>query len=124
MACPDEFLPCLTAALEDALARPGISTGGFVRACTVLLPVFDKLGTVFNFAKVEFSQKNESLDRVINRYPTLAELVNEDKRVGKALFTLNSSTAIPLLLNRCRIGALLMPRLLLEDSMCLKPAHV
>lgn len=78
----EQFLPCLTAALQGALSSPGISTKGFVAACEILLPVFDQLGTVFYFAKCEFLQKNMSLEHVVDRYPTLRDVVEADKKRG------------------------------------------
>lgn len=78
----EQFLPCLTSALQGALSCPGISTKGFVAACEILLPVFDQLGTVFYFAKCEFLQKNESLEHVVDQYPTLKDVVEADRKKG------------------------------------------
>lgn len=76
------FLPTLTTALKEALGEPKLRTEAFVLLCHQVIPVFDHLGTVFLFAKLEFASKNESIEKAAEEFPVLEDLVNADKERG------------------------------------------
>ncbi|GMH35888.1 hypothetical protein BSKO_03756 [Bryopsis sp. KO-2023] len=78
----DHFLPRLGVALKVAIAQPKISTKNFIVVCEEVLPVFDHLGAVFSFAKLEFAAKNASLEKVAPQLATLEEMVAADKMKG------------------------------------------
>lgn len=76
------FLPGLARAFESFDTSVELSTLQFTKACDAILPVFDRLGAVFAFAKSELIAKKESLEQAAAKFPTLNAVVAADKKAG------------------------------------------
>ncbi|KAL0042833.1 hypothetical protein WJX79_001075 [Trebouxia sp. C0005] len=76
------FLPGLARAFEGVDTRGDLSTLQFAKACEAILPVFDRLGQAFAFAKKDMVVKRESLEQASSRLPTLNAVVAADKKAG------------------------------------------
>lgn len=62
-----------------------IGTQDFTELCDHILCSFDHLGNFVYLAKVEMAGKNESLKRVASSMGTLRDIVEADKRTGRAM---------------------------------------
>lgn len=76
------FLPGLARAFENVDISGDLSTLQFAKACEAILPVFDRLGPVFAYAKSELITKRDSLEQAATRLPTLTAVVAADKKAG------------------------------------------
>lgn len=76
------FLPGLARAFAGIDVHGELSTLQFAKACEAIMPVFDRLGPVFAYAKTELIAKRESLEQASSSLPTLNAVVAADKKAG------------------------------------------
>lgn len=78
-----EFLPSLTAGLRRCSSQgEKIGTRDFADCCEALVPIIDRMGSVFKFVKGELEGKGQSLRQVQETHSTLDLVIYSDKEAG------------------------------------------
>lgn len=79
----DNWLPRMTRGfLQLDSTTQAIDTAAFAAAMQQVLPIFEKIGTVFLFARHEFATKIETIVQVAGARPTLDQIVTAGKQDG------------------------------------------
>lgn len=79
----ENWLPRMTTAfIALDSSTHAINTAAFAAAMEKVLPIFEKIGTVFLFARHEFAHKVESIVAVAEKHATLDQVVQAGKEDG------------------------------------------
>eukprot|EP00891_Asterochloris_glomerata_P009636 jgi/Astpho2/9636/e_gw1.00146.147.1_t len=116
------FLDGLATAFNTVDRSSNIQTMQFAKACEAILPVFDKLGTIFSFAKSELISKRETLEQIAPKLPTLNEVVAADKKAGTVTVKNSPSRNLHRLLSSVSFIAALLQNLAADPKTSLHTA--